>query len=458
MELHYPKQREPYGAAGPPARGPVPGPRYYRQTLRLPRATAARPPSRYPEAAPPSAHKYYCLGLGLLLAALIVLPLGEWPARFPVLYFPAWVPLSAPTVAAAAFQGESADLDSAGRAMVVDVDATASPGPDRPEGDSQPEVGREPVASPDKALFPSGTVVAAAIPTATPAPALPTPALPTPSAPASAPTASASPVDPAQPTPSVAPAEAVAPAPAPGLPAGWTPGTADDETVDALLARIAPWAGSRTEPVPAPLGLRPRAAAVQPKAAAPDPEAVGDDGDEDSVLQDDAGEPEWDGIEETEAYGEAMDMLSQWPAGATADDTDESVLDGADAGAAFAGTRIVLLAARFLGLPYVWGGHALSGFDCSGFTWYVYRLMGISIPLHDLAGQMRSGPAVAPSSLKAGDLVFFVNTYKPGLSHAGIYIGKGLFIDAADEMHGITLSDLTDGYWASRYLGATRPW
>ncbi len=125
---------------------------------------------------------------------------------------------------------------------------------------------------------------------------------------------------------------------------------------------------------------------------------------------------------------------------------------------ATAGGRIVAIASKFLGSAYVWGGHSPSGFDCSGFTWYVYQQAGIHIPVHDLWGQVQSGPRVPVSSLEPGDLVFFQNTYKPGLSHSGIYIGGGRFINAVDERGGVTVSNMHDSYWGPRYYGASRPW
>ncbi len=122
------------------------------------------------------------------------------------------------------------------------------------------------------------------------------------------------------------------------------------------------------------------------------------------------------------------------------------------------GSAIVGVASKYLGRPYVWGGHSPAGFDCSGFTWYVYREVGLYLPGHDLWGQLQSGPRIKQANLAPGDLVFFENTYTWGLSHVGIYIGGGRFIHAASEWQGVRVSSLSESYWAGRYFGACRPW
>lgn len=122
------------------------------------------------------------------------------------------------------------------------------------------------------------------------------------------------------------------------------------------------------------------------------------------------------------------------------------------------GSAIVGIASKYLGCRYVWGGHSPAGFDCSGFTWYVYREAGLYLPGHDLWGQLQSGPRIRQADLVPGDLVFFENTYTWGLSHVGIYIGGGRFIHAASEWQGVRVNALSESYWAARYFGACRPW
>jgi len=108
-------------------------------------------------------------------------------------------------------------------------------------------------------------------------------------------------------------------------------------------------------------------------------------------------------------------------------------------------------AMRFIGTPYVFGGTSPSGFDCSGYTQHVFAMLGISIPrLADAqfyAGHPTSG------GMATGDLVFF-QTYEPGPSHVGIYLGNGRFVHSSS--HGVMVSRLGDNYWRSRYLGAKR--
>jgi len=70
--------------------------------------------------------------------------------------------------------------------------------------------------------------------------------------------------------------------------------------------------------------------------------------------------------------------------------------------------------------------------------------------------QINSGTRISRSDLQPGDLLFFSNTYKRGLSHAGIYIGNGKFIHAQNERTGVLVSSLNTAYWSAHYTGATR--
>jgi peptidoglycan endopeptidase LytE len=123
------------------------------------------------------------------------------------------------------------------------------------------------------------------------------------------------------------------------------------------------------------------------------------------------------------------------------------------------GDRIAAIAQKYLGYRYVWGGTSpRTGFDCSGFAWYVYKEAGVGIARAPLESQLGAGPRITRDKLLPGDLVFFQNTYKAGLSHVGIYLGGGRWINAEDESVGVQIRSLSDGFWAARYVGASRPW
>ena len=111
---------------------------------------------------------------------------------------------------------------------------------------------------------------------------------------------------------------------------------------------------------------------------------------------------------------------------------------------------VVGIAMRYLGVPYVWGGASPSGFDCSGFSMYVYAQIGVSLP-HHAASQYGMGSPVSKDQLAAGDLVFF-----NGLGHMGIYIGGGQFIHAPHSGDVVKISSLSDSWYAATYVGARR--
>lgn len=122
--------------------------------------------------------------------------------------------------------------------------------------------------------------------------------------------------------------------------------------------------------------------------------------------------------------------------------------------AAASGDSIVAYAKKFEGTPYLFGGSTPDAFDCSGYILYVFKFFGITLP-RTSETQFNVGTSVARADLQAGDLVFFANTYKPGISHTGIYIGNGNFISA--ESSGVKISNLdTNPYWGPKYAGAKR--
>jgi cell wall-associated NlpC family hydrolase len=120
------------------------------------------------------------------------------------------------------------------------------------------------------------------------------------------------------------------------------------------------------------------------------------------------------------------------------------------------GSQAVLLAERYLGVPYVWGGATPSGFDCSGLVMYVYGLLGIRLP-HYSGYQWTSGPHIAADNLQPGDIVFF-HASANGPQHEGLYIGGGSFIHAPHTGDVVKISSLFDAQYALSYVGAVRPY
>ncbi len=119
------------------------------------------------------------------------------------------------------------------------------------------------------------------------------------------------------------------------------------------------------------------------------------------------------------------------------------------------GSQIVRTALRYLGYPYVMGGNSPSGFDCSGFVQYVMAQNGIRVSRTSRT-LFLDGRPVSRSELRPGDVVFFRNTYRRGISHVGIYINDNKFIHAADHRRDVTISRIDDDHYASRYVGARR--
>jgi cell wall-associated NlpC family hydrolase len=120
------------------------------------------------------------------------------------------------------------------------------------------------------------------------------------------------------------------------------------------------------------------------------------------------------------------------------------------------GMRLVGQAQSQLGARYVWAGTSPStGFDCSGFVYWVFNSAGFSLP-RTMEDQFASGRRVRMEDLRAGDIVFFADTYQAGLSHDGIYLGDGRFIHAVDESTGVAITPLSSSYWEQRFVGGVR--
>ena len=114
-------------------------------------------------------------------------------------------------------------------------------------------------------------------------------------------------------------------------------------------------------------------------------------------------------------------------------------------------TNLVRFARRYLGVRYVYGGVSpRTGFDCSGFTRFVYAHFGVALP-HFAAGQYALGSSVPRERLRPGDLVFFDR-----LGHVGLYLGGGMFIHAPHAGSRVEISSLSCGWYVNRFDGARR--
>lgn len=114
------------------------------------------------------------------------------------------------------------------------------------------------------------------------------------------------------------------------------------------------------------------------------------------------------------------------------------------------GKGIVQLAQKYLGTPYRYGGNSPAGFDCSGFTSYVYKKAGYRLPRATTAQYGKMNPVRAP---QVGDLVFFRTSGKR-ISHVGIYVGNYQFIHAPSSGKTVSYADIRNSYWKPRYAGS----
>ena len=119
------------------------------------------------------------------------------------------------------------------------------------------------------------------------------------------------------------------------------------------------------------------------------------------------------------------------------------------------GEQIVQMAMQYMGVRYRSGGSSPNGFDCSGFTLYLYGQLGYSLP-HSATSQYKNcGTYVAKSDLQPGDLVFFSDS-SHAIGHVAIYIGNGEIIHARYSVGCVTINSLSMSYYVNRYVGAKR--
>jgi cell wall-associated NlpC family hydrolase len=106
------------------------------------------------------------------------------------------------------------------------------------------------------------------------------------------------------------------------------------------------------------------------------------------------------------------------------------------------------------GTRYRDGGSDPGGFDCSGFTQYVFGQHGLALP-RDVKDQFEVGRKVRPAEIAQGDLIFF-STAGPGASHVGIAIGGDAFVHAPSSTGVVRVERMTAPYWSQRFVGARR--
>ena len=118
------------------------------------------------------------------------------------------------------------------------------------------------------------------------------------------------------------------------------------------------------------------------------------------------------------------------------------------------GDQIISTAKQYIGVRYRSGGTTPNGFDCAGYTQFVYKHFNISVP-RDTSSQATVGTGLSKSELQIGDLIVFKNTYRSGPSHTGIYVGNGQFIHASTS-RGVRIDHIDDNYWGGRFHSGRR--
>ncbi len=138
------------------------------------------------------------------------------------------------------------------------------------------------------------------------------------------------------------------------------------------------------------------------------------------------------GTESADGSGDELDLLSMLLGAQQGESAAGASAVGLTGSGAVSGQEVVNEASQFSGTPYVWGGTTPEGFDCSGFTQYVYGQLGVQLPRTSEMQATSGSPVSSLAAAQPGDLVFFAGSdgtaSSPG--HVGIYVGNGEMIDA----------------------------
>lgn len=127
----------------------------------------------------------------------------------------------------------------------------------------------------------------------------------------------------------------------------------------------------------------------------------------------------------------------------------------ADTETASTASKLIEYAMQYLGVPYVYGGTTTDGFDCSGFTQYVFAAYGYTLKRSSADQYNNNGTAVSKDELIPGDLVFFSRS-NAAVGHVGIYIGDDYFIHASSTGDVVRITALSSSYYVEHYVGARR--
>lgn len=155
--------------------------------------------------------------------------------------------------------------------------------------------------------------------------------------------------------------------------------------------------------------------------------------------------------ETNSSNGQSSESNAQSNSTTTQNDSTSSSAGASNSTSSSRCSEVLAYAMKFVGYPYVYGGSSPSGFDCSGFTSYVYKHFGVSLS-RTAAGQYSNGTAVSRANLQVGDLVMFGSP----INHVGIYAGGGRIVHAANPSRGVTTDTINSGYYNTHYVGARR--